>query len=196
MNRLDIIQTLIDKINATKYLEIGVQDGLVFNNVKCEYKVGVDPSQNSAATLYTTSDDFFATNSEKFDVIFVDGLHHNDQVYRDINNALRCLNDNGYIVCHDMNPDKEIIQLVPPQTMGAWTGDCWKAWVRLRSELLDFDMFVIDTDYGCGIIHKGKQNPITIDCELSWNNLVINRNEWLNLISTEKFTKLMQTVIE
>ena len=32
---------------------------------------------------------------EKFDLIFIDGLHHADQVKRDFENSLRCLNDNG-----------------------------------------------------------------------------------------------------
>ena len=50
-----------------------------------------------------TSDEFFELNNEKFDFVFVDGLEH-DQVRRDVENALRCLNPGGYIALHDMLP--------------------------------------------------------------------------------------------
>lgn len=188
MDRLDIIKYLIKKINAKKFLEIGVHQGYIIDNIDCEYKVGVDPNVNTRATIFKTSDEFFETNSENFDVIFIDGLHHSDQVFRDINNALDCLNHNGYIVCHDMNPHKEIIQRVPQETP-EWTGDCWKAWVTIRSQRSDLDMCVVNIDYGCGIISRGKQFIIDINDELNWDSLVLNRNYWLNLISINNFKR-------
>ena len=189
MNRLNIIQFLIDKCNAKKYLEVGVQGGYVFNNIKCDYKVGVDPDQSSKATLFITSDEFFSKNSEVFDIIFIDGLHHADQVLRDIENALNTLSPNGYVICHDMNPEEEIIQKVPQET-GIWTGDCWKAWVQLRSKRLDLNMFVLDTDYGCGIIKFGSQELLKVNQDLTWENLVKNRVNWLNLVCPNKINKL------
>ena len=48
-------------------------------------------------------------------------------------------------------------------------------------------MFVIDTDYGCGVIRKGKQNLINVTEELNWGLLDNKRKELLNLISTENF---------
>lgn len=189
MHRLEIIQSLINKTNAKKYLEIGIYQGHVFDNVICDYKVGVDPDKNSSATLFMTSDEFFKTNNEKFDVIFIDGLHYSDQVYKDINNSLEILNDGGYIVCHDMLPPDENCQIVPPiQT--TWTGDCWKAWVKLRSQRDDLNMSVVDTDYGCGVITRGSQQPITIDRDLTWSNFVTNKNNWLNIISVQQFLEL------
>lgn len=190
MNRLDIIQTIIDKMDAKKYLEIGVQSGYVLDNLRCQDKVGVDPNPNTRATLFLTSDEFFAQNQEVFDVVFIDGLHHSDQVLRDIENALKFLNPNGYIVCHDMDPENEITQRVPQET-DAWTGDCWKAWVTLRSKRSDLSMFVLDTDYGCGIIRFGSQECINIDCPLNWDNLVKNRQLWLNLIPISKLDEML-----
>ena len=68
-----------------------------------------------------TSDEFFEQNTEVFDVIFIDGLHLSEQVYRDITNSLSCLSENGYIICHDMNPMEEIIQRYPqPIANSAW----------------------------------------------------------------------------
>jgi hypothetical protein len=133
-----------------------------------------------------TSDDFFAQNKENFDVIFIDGLHHADQVYKDVINSLNVLNDGGYIICHDLNPLSEEHQIIPFRG-GEWNGDCWKAFVTLRKERSDLEMYTVDTDHGCGIITKGFQELISIEDELSYDNFDVNRKEWLNLISPQEF---------
>lgn len=186
MNRTDIIQLLIDKIHAKSYLEIGVSGGENFQKIRCENKVGVDPELTSPATIFLTSDDFFKQNQETFDVIFVDGLHHADQVLRDINNSLEVLNDGGYIICHDMNPEKEEHQIIPFRG-GIWNGDCWKAFVQLRQERNDLEMFVVNTDYGCGVIYKGQQVPLKITEEINFQSFNQNRSQWLNLIEVSEF---------
>jgi predicted O-methyltransferase YrrM len=43
----------------------------------------------------------FAKNTKKFDIVFVDGLHIEEQSTKDIHNALKVLNENGTIVVHD-----------------------------------------------------------------------------------------------
>lgn len=186
MLRSEIINILIKKINAKKYLEIGVYNGTNFRLINCDSKIGVDPDATSAATHYLSSDEFFYYNKEKFDVIFIDGLHYAEQVYKDIVNSLEALNDNGFIVCHDMNPIKEEHQMVPYQG-GTWNGDCWKAFVKLRQERSDIEMYVIDTDHGCGIIKKGIQETISKDLDLNWINFNKNKKEWLNIIPISNF---------
>lgn len=194
MLRSKIINLLIEKINAKKYLEIGISDGNNFLSINCEYKVGVDPDLQSPASFHGTSDEFFNKNTEKFDVIFIDGLHHADQVYKDITNSLQILNKNGYIICHDMNPEKEEHQTIP-YNGGIWNGDCWKAFVKLRSEKTNLEMYVIDTDYGCGIICNGRQKILSVNYQdLTWDNFIINRKEWLNLISIEDFLNRLQII--
>lgn len=193
MNRTEILQYLIDKINAKKYLEIGMGPGLNFQQIVCDYKICVDPNPTVPVTHKITSDEFFKINKDKFDVIFIDGLHWSEQVYRDINNSLDCLEQNGYIVCHDMNPHSELIQFYPQAIPESeWTGDCWKAWAVLRSERSDLNMFVVDTDYGCGVIQNGKQELIHVDKhKLDWNYLEENRKNLLNLISIEEFKNII-----
>lgn len=186
MNRTTILNSLIEKISAKKYLEIGVSAGENFREIRCQYKIGVDPEPLSPATLHLTSDEFFEFNQEKFDVIFVDGLHISEQVSRDIENSLSILNDNGFIVAHDLHPWSEEAQIVPYRG-GGWTGDCWKSFVKLRQTRNDLEMFVVDVDCGCGVITKGKQKLIDIDCELNYSNFEKNKVEWLNLISYEQF---------
>lgn len=191
MNRIDIIQKYIYKNKYTSYLEIGVQAGHCFRAIHCNYKVGVDPDTTSAATIHKTSDEFFASNKEKFDIIFIDGLHHADQVYKDIMNSLDVINDGGIILMHDCKPTTEFMQQIPLTTQVEWTGDTWKAYVKVRTEREDLEMFVIDTDWGVGVIKKGKQEKLKIIIPLTYDNFVVNHNEWLNLISVEQFNAMM-----
>jgi hypothetical protein len=190
MNRTTILNSLIDKTKAKKYLEIGVSAGDNFRDILCQYKIGVDPEPYSPATLHLTSDEFFDFNKETFDIIFVDGLHISEQVSKDIENSLSILNDGGYIVAHDLHPWSEEAQIVPYRG-GAWTGDCWKSFVKLRQTRSDLEMFVIDVDCGCGVIRKGSQVPIIIDCELNYENFEKNKKEWLNLVSYQQFEQYL-----
>lgn len=191
MNRTSIVQSLINKIGAKKYLEIGVSGGMNYNSINCEYKVSVEPFPEIPVTYKMTSDEFFSKNTEFFDIIFIDGLHESNQVYRDIINSLKFLNEGGYIICHDINPEREIIQRYPQAQDGEWTGDCWKAWVKLKTERSDLNMFVVNTDYGCGVISKGAQQLIEVNNELTYNLLETNRITLLNLISVEDFKKML-----
>lgn len=186
-NRTDIINSFKPK----SYLEIGVQDKTVnFDKIKAHYKVGVDPDER-AGVLPITSDEFFKQNTEKFDVIFIDGLHENMQVRCDIRNSLKCLNKRGTIVIHDCNPIEEVWQIVPRES-GMWTGDVWKAFVYFRRRK-DLKMYVIDRDYGCGIIQKGEQEPLYVPEEdLTWVNLEQNREKWLNLMTFEAFYDIIK----
>jgi tetratricopeptide (TPR) repeat protein len=190
MNKTEIINLLISQSAATSYLEIGVGQGLNFNKINCEFKVGVDSNTAYPATYHQTSDDFFRTNTRKFDIIFIDGLHHADQVERDIVNSVNCLSTSGYIICQNVNPVKEAHQIVPYRG-GQWTGDCWKAFVKLRQTRNDINMFTIDSDQGCGIISIGPQDLLQINSELTYQQFDINRRNWLNLVSVETFYQLV-----
>lgn len=193
MNRIDIINHYVKKTKAKKYLEIGVRGADCFNSITCEYKVGVDPDKSSGATIFETSDDFFAKNTEKFDVCFVDGMHHDDFVYRDITNALNCLNDGGVILCHDMHPTSEFIQLIPQRPDHCeWCGNCWQAWVKLRQERDDLEMFVSPYDWGTAVIKRGKQEKLKIDVPITYQNFEIHKKEWLNLLTEEEFKKKLE----
>lgn len=152
--RTDLLNAVAHKINATSYLEIGCCTNVNFNNVNVERKVGVDPV--SGGTLRMTSDEFFANNTETFDLIFVDGLHHADQVNKDIENSLAVLNTNGVIVMHDCLPTTEYMQLTPmPNGISDWTGDVWKS-VFYFNDQQKIDICVVTIDMGCGIIRNRK----------------------------------------
>jgi hypothetical protein len=184
--RHELINHLIKRHGYNDYLEIGVRKASDnFDKIKAKNKIGVDPDPNSEADTKLTSDNFFALNNKTFDIIYIDGLHESKQVYKDIKNALEVLNEDGTIVCHDMNPPSKAHQEVP-RKQAKWNGDCWKAWVQLRSERSDLNMKVVNIDWGCGIIQKGKQKTLDIkDAQLIYKNLEKNRKEWLNLVNPE-----------
>jgi len=193
MKRTDIINFFIKKYDYKSYLEIGVADpNENFVKINVEKKICVDPNVVNA-NFNMTSDDFFKQNNETFDIIFIDGLHESEQVYRDIYNSIRSLNDNGSIILHDCNPHSEVIQLVPQVQGGEWTGDCWKAFVKFRQETNQYFTFVIDTDYGVGVIKKSnnKITPIIIDKEINYQNFNESRIEWLNLIMPNELDKIL-----
>lgn len=183
MTRTEIINELIESHGYKWYLEIGVQDREAnFNKIKCAEKYCIDPDPHAKADYVGTSDQWFRDSLKNavFDIIFIDGLHHAIQFYKDILNSLDCLKTGGTIVCHDINPASLESQTVP-RMQGEWNGDCWMAWVWLRATRSDLFMYVIDTDYGCGIITRGKQTPIIIDCNITYENLLKNKQHWLNL---------------
>ena len=65
--------------------------------------IGVDP--DIGGTIRLTSDKFFDEfNKNKFDIIFLDGLHTYKQTKKDLINALKVLNKNGVIVLDDFIP--------------------------------------------------------------------------------------------
>ena len=191
MKRTDIINKLIKFHGYQSYLEIGVDDGINIKAINIAEKTGVDPDPKTKIyypeIISTTSDDFFKNNNKTFDIIFIDGLHHADQVYKDIYNSLHFLNSGGTIVLHDMLPTDEGM-LAVPRIQSVWTGDCWQAFVTVRSENKDLAMQVVNTDFGCGIICKGKQELISYK-KLDYSSFVANKQEWMNIISVDDFNK-------
>ncbi|MCF8219664.1 MAG: class I SAM-dependent methyltransferase [Bacteroidales bacterium] len=191
LNHTIIIQDIIAKYGYKNYLEIGAYKNKNYNRIKVSgTKVGVDPEQGG--NVRKTSNQFFDDNNQKFDLIFIDGYHEEEQALKDIYNALEALNDNGIIVIHDLLPQSEEMQRVPRKTK-EWTGNVWKAWARLRSYRDDLIMFVVDTDYGVGIIYPGKQETIGIPDDLSYDFFQEHRDELMNTMSKENYMEWIKS---
>lgn len=167
-SRLELINLALKKTNAKKYLEIGCDKNKIFRNIECEYKVGIDPARGGTHRMY--SDEFFNQNLETFDVVFIDGLHHYDQVKRDFDNSLKFLNASGIIILHDMMPRSPEEAVVPiPETLPhTWVGDVWRLAFELANrENVVFNLVLIDN--GCGIAWKGTQSSKNINVDASWD---------------------------
>lgn len=199
-SKAKFINEIIKTFNFKSYVEIGVYAASAnFNQIEAEKKYSVDPNPlgDGGATHPVTSDEFFANNTEKYDVIFIDGLHHDDQVERDIKNSLAVLNPGGVIVVHDCNPPEEIHQRVPAES-SYWVGTVWKAWVRLQHELPpEVEMFMVNFDTGIGVIKvtgNGRRLEFIPESELTFQNLEMNRDHWLNIVSLDYFLNWLHPV--
>jgi hypothetical protein len=197
MYRYDIINYFINKLNLKTYLEIGVFDGECMQKIICENKDGVDPGTENGKSIGVnynmTSDDFFKNNQDKFyDIIFIDGLHHSEQVDIDIENSLKQSSENGIIILHDCNPPTLNHTLIP-RVLVQWNGDVYKSTLRFRKNNLNHEYFTIDCDWGVGVIIKNfnSGNPIkTANFDLGindWDYFDKNRNDLLNLITVDDF---------
>ena len=92
------INAIAGKVGAARYLEIGINEGKTFFRVNIAGKTGVDPQfKFDIATrpenehfYQMTSDEWFLKHSdtEPFDVIFLDGLHTFTQTFRDFCNSI------------------------------------------------------------------------------------------------------------
>lgn len=145
------------------YLEIGLREGYTFQDVAARSRVGVDPEPRfefrkrlpaGVKILQDTSDNFFATTRERFDLVFLDGLHEIQQTLRDVLNALEILNDGGLIVVDDSVPIDEF-SAIPDQSEALsrrfqsgsdrrdWNGDVFKAVAFLAPRRTDVGLLTL-----------------------------------------------------
>jgi len=188
--RWDLIEYLINKYKYSDYLEIGCDQDQLFSKVRIKNKTGVDPI--SGGNIRKTSDEFFRENKNKFDIIFIDGLHTYNQVKKDILNSISCLKDEGIVLVHDCMPDSLSKQAVPRYRM-SWNGDVWKAIVDLRqNEYLE--IYTCKIDQGIGVIKK-KRNSSILKLEknikdLKFKDYYKNYVKYLRVVDLKEFQKL------
>ncbi|MDP4264742.1 MAG: class I SAM-dependent methyltransferase [Bacteroidota bacterium] len=218
--RKQLIQDIINKKKYTTYLEIGVFAGGVFFPVRAKRKIAVDPEftfgkfkrrkkilknlSNLNARYYEMpSDDFFNQHAGQLfkdnavDICLVDGMHEYEYALRDVENTLHYLQQDGVIIMHDCNPQTAAAAISFEEWKnknyeGNWNGDVWKTILHLRSLRKDITVFVLDVDYGLGIVCKRPPEdtlsftPAQIR-NFTYDDLAKNRQQWLNLKPIEYF---------
>lgn len=182
MDRVELLQRLIDAVDARLYLEIGVKRGGTFLRLRARRKIAVDPRPMlprravlaaalrdprnlSNRVVARTSDAFFADPPRRLlaghlDVAFVDGLHTYEQSLRDVEHCVAWLAPGGVVVLHDCNPGDavaaEAVAAPPADAREGWSGDVWKTIVHLRALRRDLETFVLDADCGLGVVTRGR----------------------------------------
>ena len=192
-SRIHIIQEIINLKKFSNYLEIGCDQDENFSQINIKNKIGVDPK--SGGTHRMTSDNFFKNNTDKFDIIFLDGLHTYEQTIKDINNGIQSIQDNGIILIHDCLPKKIWNQIVP-RIYGHWNGDVWKAIVEFRT-YKNLDIYTCYADHGIGVIFvRPNKNQLSLDkknfLDLRFKDYFENYNKYMNLISYSELIKLVK----
>lgn len=188
MHRSEIINKFIKKYKLKSYLEIGTRHKTDnFDKIKCIEKFCIDPDPNAEADFELASDEFFKINHKKYDCIFIDGLHEGHQVYKDIKNSIKYLNEGGVIFCHDINP-KTIdngYDFEDYNGTGEWNGDSWKGFVKYRFETPYYTFTVTEDEAYLGIIDTNSKTDVE-QCnikigELTYRILDENRQSFLNI---------------
>jgi len=173
------INSIINKRNLRmiRYLEIGVAHGYTFQAIKSDFKIGVDPfpksrikkSLENYKIIPKTSDNFFESNEEKFDLIFIDGMHTFRQTYSDILNSLNCLAPGGVLLVDDVIPGDRFSALpdieqcrneriIAGDELETWSGDVFKSIIALRELHPNLNIATIITpDHPQSLIWKHPQ---------------------------------------
>jgi hypothetical protein len=169
------INALAEIVRARTYLEVGVADGGTFFGVSVRDKTAVDPDlrfpHEERADAHTrfhevTSDHFFTALADPgttFDIMFLDGLHHFEQTFRDFCASQRHAHENTIWLIDDVIPRDVYSALRDPRQTrrfrnlagiqgGGWHGDIYKVVFAIRDFFPTFDFCTI----------HGSGNPQTI----------------------------------
>ena len=149
--RQAFVNKCLNKFDNPTYLEIGVSYNELFNSIplKLSNKYGVDPKMGGNFRM--NSDEFFFKYPNiKFDVVFIDGLHHYEQVQKDTINSIKHLNKKGIILIHDILPRNKFEEFVPRKQL-VWSGDVWKVAVELTNNR-NCKFKIVNIDHGIGIL--------------------------------------------
>jgi hypothetical protein len=204
-NHTDLLNYLVQTFNLQSYLEIGVQNPENnFDKIKCETKIGVDPAIGRNGQIFKMeSDTFFEINDfnrrednggeYKLDLVLIDGLHHADQVRRDFENSLKCLNDNGFIVIHDTLPEKEETTHVP-RSSKVWHGNVYQFAMTL-GEYREIDFMTVNIDCGCTVVWKDSdKRGFKISYPKTWYTYSHLKNEILRIRSAKDFKEKIASI--
>ena len=196
----EIINKFIAKYGYKSYLEIGV--GNPENNyllIECEEKECIDLMYINEDTVLEgkfnameilgkcvsykmTSDEAFEIMppDKKYDMIFIDGDHTEEQSGRDLINAFKHVTENGMIIMHDTNPEFAEDTIISDSVV--WNGEVWKTVSKLRECGATF--YTIGEDFGITVIkHTGsEQLPEKFEpSNLTFDDLSANRKMILNI---------------
>lgn len=186
--RTGVINFLIQKFGYKKYLEVGVQYKENWNQISVENKTGVEPNNLHDVDIHcATSDEFFAQNSNTFDIIFIDGCHVHEQVRKDIENALKVIEKGGCIVFHDALP------YCKEYTDEYRCGTVFKSLLEARSKY-DYDFCTFEGDHGVLVIRKDIKAE-KIECrDLTWEEFYPRCIELFNVKDSECFIKHFEEI--
>lgn len=182
-DKSQIINDVIQEVEATSYLEIGYGAGHNFKKIECKDKVSVDPNVQDKLVLRLTSNDFFDKTEVNYDVVFIDGLHHAEQVRKDIINAIKC--KAKAIILHDTLPHNKAMQEVP-RKQRVWTGNVWRAAVGYAQSYLKVRVETYRSDYGLTVIYPDADGKVPRkhfeNMDMTYEEFKANEVELLNII--------------
>jgi hypothetical protein len=176
--RRDVVQACLDLFEKPRYLEIGVWKGKTFFPVKAGAKVAVDPTfafdvpemakRHADCEFHqVTSDGYFAKAdpSEKFQVIYLDGLHTAEQTLRDLLNAVYFISTDGIIIIDDVYPtsyhsalpdnrNAQVVKRAMKSEDKNWMGDVYKLTFFIDTFMQQLSYRMVANNHGQLVIWK------------------------------------------
>lgn len=148
MRRHELVNIVASLFDQPRYLEIGIEKGNTFKEIKAGWRVGVDPHPRFEDESFLgedfqifrmSSDRYFSDEAEigrPFDLVFIDGLHTAEQTLRDFTNALTFTKNDAIIVLDDIRPNNWVealhvdvwrkVHTIADGHYPGWTGDVFK----------------------------------------------------------------------
>ena len=195
--------------------KIAVDPSFIFSKKRKWRSCFTNPCNFRSRYFEMTSDLFFKMHREILikappEIVFLDGLHTHEQSFRDFENVLPFIASGGLIILHDCNPSSAAAstpadsyeharKLNPEGWTGEWSGDVWKTIPKIRKTYPDLSVFVLDCDYGLGIITKRSKIPptsisIPSTDNLTYQDLEQNREKILNIKAPEYFEEFLESI--
>lgn len=179
------LQRLHALLQPSTYVEIGLGDGRALSLTGPKtVAIGIDPYKGkweylnygsphgSTSLYYLTSDDFFehhdlrhVIKKDTFDIAFIDGLHHFDQVLKDFINLERYAGEHSIILMHDCLPVSPAVATRERNT-AFWTGDVWRIIPCLKTFRPDLNIITI----------PAKPSGLTVVTHLDSESRVLSEN--------------------
>jgi len=205
------INFIASKLASEKYLEIGVRRGKTFLGVDIKNKVAVDPNFIFAFAQYQstsikffemTSDEFFLEHAveDKFDIIFLDGLHTFEQTFRDFCNSLAHCHERTIWVIDDTVP-RDVYSTLTDHAKAvearknaggrgnAWHGDIFKVVFAIHDFFPSFSFCTLTTNGNPQTLFWKKPQK---DFQPKFNNLeTISRLNYFDFIENIHVLNLM-----
>jgi predicted O-methyltransferase YrrM len=166
-DHMSLLEHLAQWLKPERYLEIGVLHGESMKKIQhyAQECYGVDVTfshrnyNNNVKLFEMPSDQFFANldPSVKFDMVFIDGDHEKNQVYKDFINSKDRVIDDGLVILHDTVPMNE------EMTAHWFCHSAWEAAQKIKKEVRD-EWEVLSLPFNPGI---------TIMRKINWNKQLI-----------------------
>ncbi|MGD1713242.1 sulfotransferase domain-containing protein [Dapis sp. BLCC M172] len=203
--RSDRLNQLATINQSSKYLEIGVSGGITFNAINIKNKVAVDPkfrfntkeyATENVVFLEVTSDEFFRNHAhyfQRFDLIYLDGLHTFEQTFRDFCASVSLSHPKTIWLIDDTCPGSYAqaqsslkycnkLKRIYQEKGGAWMGDVFKVVAAMHDFFPQFS-FATFPEHGQTVVW----NEWRKDFQPLWNSLeAISRLKYLDFLELQE----------
>lgn len=183
MTRSAVVNAVLSLFEKPRYLEVGVNTGETFFAVSADHKVAVDPvfrfdvramaAKETGACFHAVESDVYfgsiASPWERFDVIYLDGLHTLEQTLRDFCNAIAYLKHDGVIIIDDVVPNSYHASLPDLRmaldlraylrsTDGSWMGDVYRLVLFIDTFFQQFSHATVIENHGQLIVWPSRRD--------------------------------------